>query len=124
MAMKKADVSERIKAANLCVTTPSRIWFFVSPIIPLNQRVWTARLRTGQWKSTMINLQSAHAPFYGLGLPAKFWPTALVHLAYLHNRLVHTKTGKTPFKGNFGEKLDISSLKLFGSRVCVRRTRA
>jgi hypothetical protein len=42
----------------------------------------------------------------------------------LYNRLVHSKTGKTPFEGYFGEKPDISSLKLFGSRVCVRRTGA
>jgi hypothetical protein len=61
---------------------------------------------------------------YGLGLPAKFWSAALVHSAYLHNRLVHTKTGKTPFDGYFGEKPDISSLKLFGSRVCVWHTGA
>jgi hypothetical protein len=61
---------------------------------------------------------------YGLGLPAKFWSATLIHLAYLHNRLAHTETGETPFKGYFGEKPDISSLKLFGSRVCVRRTGA
>jgi hypothetical protein len=61
---------------------------------------------------------------YGSGLPAKFWSAALVHSAYLHNRLVHTETGKTPFEGYFGEKPDISSLKLFGSRVCVWRTGA
>jgi hypothetical protein len=61
---------------------------------------------------------------YGLGLPAKFWSAALVHSAYLHDRLVHSNTGKTPFKGYFGKKPDISSLKLFGSRVCVRRTGA
>ncbi len=61
---------------------------------------------------------------YGLGLPAKFWSAALIHSGYLHNCLVHTKMGKTPFKGCFGEKPDISSLKLFGSRVCVQRTGA
>jgi hypothetical protein len=61
---------------------------------------------------------------YGLGLPAKFWSAALIHLGYLHNRLIHTKTGKMPFKGYFGEKPDISSLKQFGSRVCVWHTGA
>jgi hypothetical protein len=65
-----------------------------------------------------------HTLLCGLGLPTKFWSAALVHSAYLHNRLVHTETGKTPFKGYFGEKPDISYLKLFGSRVCVRRTGA
>ncbi len=61
---------------------------------------------------------------YGSGLPAKFWSAALVHSAYLHNRLVHSDTGKTSFEGYFGKKPDISSLKLFGSRVCVRCTGA
>jgi hypothetical protein len=61
---------------------------------------------------------------YDLGLPAKFWSAALIHLGYLHNHLIHTKTGKTPFKGYFGEKPDISSLNLFGSRVCMWRTGA
>jgi hypothetical protein len=27
---------------------------------------------------------------FGLGLPAKFWSSALLHTVYLHNRLVHT----------------------------------
>ena len=35
---------------------------------------------------------------YGLGLPAKYWSAALLHLAYLANHLVHTVTKKTPFK--------------------------
>jgi hypothetical protein len=61
---------------------------------------------------------------YGSGLPAKFWSAALVHSAYLHNCLVLTETGKTPFEGYFGEKPGISSLKLFGSRVCVWHTGA
>jgi hypothetical protein len=65
-----------------------------------------------------------HTLLYGLGLPAKFWSAALIHLGYLHNCLVHTKTGKMPFEEYFGEKPDISSLKLFGSRVCMWHTGA
>ena len=34
---------------------------------------------------------------YGAGLPAKYWSSALQHSVYLHNRLVHTVTKKTPF---------------------------
>jgi hypothetical protein len=36
---------------------------------------------------------------YGLGLPAKFWSAVLLHAVYLHNRLVHLATGRTPFEG-------------------------
>jgi hypothetical protein len=59
---------------------------------------------------------------YGSGLPAKYWSSALVHSVYLHNRLVHKVTKKTPFEGFYGAKPDISHLKLFGSRVCVKRS--
>ncbi len=41
---------------------------------------------------------------------------------YLHNRLVHSNTKKTPFEGYYGQKPDLLSLKLFGARVCVKRT--
>ena len=59
---------------------------------------------------------------FGSGLPAKYWSSALVHAVYLHNRLVHTVTRVTPFESFFGAQPDISCLKLFGSRVCVKRT--
>jgi hypothetical protein len=39
---------------------------------------------------------------------------------YLHNRLVHNITPKTPFEAYFGFKPDLSCLKLFGSQVCVK----
>jgi len=35
---------------------------------------------------------------YGAGLPAKFWSIALLHSVYLHNRLVHSATNKTPYE--------------------------
>jgi hypothetical protein len=59
---------------------------------------------------------------YGSGLPAKYWSSALVHSVYLHNRLVHNVTRKTPFEAYFGVKPDLSHLKLFGSQVCVKRS--
>jgi len=59
---------------------------------------------------------------FGSGLPAKYWSSALVHAVYLHNRLVHTVTRVTPFESFFGAQPDIIWLKLFGSRVCVKRT--
>jgi hypothetical protein len=59
---------------------------------------------------------------YGSGLPAKFWSTALVHAAYLHNRLIHSALNKMPYKAWCGRKPDIAHLKMFGARVCVKRT--
>jgi hypothetical protein len=64
----------------------------------------------------------ARTLLFGLGLPAKFWSSALIHTVYLHNRLVHTVTWKTPFEAMFGMKPDLSALKEFGSRVCVKRS--
>ncbi len=59
---------------------------------------------------------------FGLGLPAKYWSSALIHLVYLHNWLAHTVTRKTPFETYFGAQPDLLCLKLFGSRVCVKRS--
>ncbi len=56
---------------------------------------------------------------YGLGLPAKYWSAALLHLVYLHNQLVHHVTSNTPFEGYYRIKPDLAHLKMFGSRVCV-----
>ena len=58
---------------------------------------------------------------YGSGLTAKYWSAALCHSVFLHNRLVHAETRKTPFEGYFGLKPDLSRLKVFGSRVCVKQ---
>ncbi len=57
---------------------------------------------------------------YGAGLPAKYWSAVLQHSVYLHNRLVHTATKKTPFEALYRHKPDIRHLKLFGSHVCIK----
>ncbi len=59
---------------------------------------------------------------YGSGLPARFWSAALLRAVYLHNRLVHSMTHKTPFDGWHGRKPNVTQLKTFGPRVCVKRT--
>ncbi len=59
---------------------------------------------------------------YGANLPAKYWSAALLHATYLHNRLVHSATKQTPFKGFFGFQPNLSHLKVFGSCVCVKRS--
>jgi len=40
----------------------------------------------------------------------------------VHNQLVHSETKKTPLEGYYGIKPDLAFLKLFGTRVCVKRT--
>jgi hypothetical protein len=57
---------------------------------------------------------------YGSGLPAKFWSTALLHAIYLYNQLVHSSTGRTPYKGWHGRKPDVTYLKTIGSCVGVK----
>jgi hypothetical protein len=59
---------------------------------------------------------------YGSGLPANFWSAALIHAAYLHNRCVHKTTLMTLFEAWNGFKPDLRTLRVFGSRVCVKRT--
>ncbi len=59
---------------------------------------------------------------YGSGLPAKFWSAALLHSVYLHNRLIHLAVGITPYEGWYGRKPDVTYLKTFRSRVCVRQS--
>ena len=59
---------------------------------------------------------------YGSGLPAPYWSSALQHAVYLHNRLVHSATKRTPMEGFFGFRPDVGHLKSFGSRVCVKRS--
>jgi hypothetical protein len=64
----------------------------------------------------------ARTLLYGSGLPAKYWSSALMHSVYLHNRMVHATTRKTPFESLYRIKPDISHLKIFGSRVCVKQS--
>ena len=65
---------------------------------------------------------TTRALLYGAALEPKYWSAALLHAVYLHNRRVHSRTGVTPFEGWWGIKPNLRYLKLFGSRVCVKRT--
>ena len=57
---------------------------------------------------------------YGSHLPAKYWSAAALHAVYLMNRRVHSTTGITPFEAWWDELPDLSKLRIFGSRVCVK----
>ena len=59
---------------------------------------------------------------YGSALPPTFWSACLLHAVYLYNRHVHSRTKRTPFEAFWGSKPNLRKLRLFGSRVCVKRT--
>jgi hypothetical protein len=56
---------------------------------------------------------------YGSSLPATFWSYAVVHSVYIQNRLVHSRTKRTPYEALTGTKPDMRHLRVFGSRVCI-----
>ena len=59
---------------------------------------------------------------YGAELPVEYWSAALLHAVYLYNRRVHSAIDRTPFEAFNGVKPDLRRLRLFGSRVCVKRS--
>ena len=73
-----------------------------------------------KWNHTLAN--TVRVLLCSSGLPAQYWSAALLHAVYLHNRRVHSKILKTPYEAWNGIQPDLKRLKLFGSRVCIRRT--
>eukprot|EP00956_Cyclotella_meneghiniana_P004202 scaffold5163_cov49-Cyclotella_meneghiniana.AAC.3 len=59
---------------------------------------------------------------YGANLPAKYWSAAATHAVYLMNRRFHSTIKRTPYEAWWDEQPDLSKLKVFGSRVCVKVT--
>ena len=59
---------------------------------------------------------------YSAGLHAKFWSAALMHAVYLHNCRCHKTIMHTPYEAWCGIKPNLKHLKLFGSRVSIKRT--
>jgi hypothetical protein len=47
-----------------------------------------------------------------------------VHAVYLHNWLVHSAINKTPYEAWNGCKPNVTHLKMFGARVCIKQTGA
>ena len=62
------------------------------------------------------------AILYGASLSAEYWSVALLHSVYFHNRKVSRATGHTPFEGLHGYKPNLKCLRLFCSRICVKRS--
>jgi hypothetical protein len=73
-----------------------------------------------KWNNTFA--VTTWALLYGAALEPKYWSAALLHVVYLHNHWVHSRTGITPFEGWWGVKPNLKYLKLFGACVCVKQT--
>src|SRR5688500_12508557 len=58
---------------------------------------------------------------YALGLPPRFWSSALTHAVYLKNCLWHSAISMTPFEAYSGQQPSLSHLCVFGSKVTARR---
>eukprot|EP00804_Cyclotella_cryptica_P013246 CCRYP_007032-RA/>CCRYP_007032-RA protein AED:0.39 eAED:0.39 QI:0/0/0/0.5/1/1/2/0/451 len=63
---------------------------------------------------------TTRALLYGADLTARYWSAAAVHAVYLMNRRPHSAINKTPYEAWWDAKPDLSALKVFGSRVCVK----
>jgi hypothetical protein len=73
-----------------------------------------------RWNGSLAT--TVRALLYGAGLPAQYWSGALTHASYLHNRRVHMVTRCTPYEMWHGKKPDLRHLRVFGSRVCVKKS--
>ena len=73
-----------------------------------------------RWNGTLA--VTVRALLYGSGLSPKYWSAALIHAVYLHNRRVHMVTRRTPFEMWHGKKPNLTHLRVFGSRVCIKKS--
>jgi hypothetical protein len=53
------------------------------------------------------------------GLGKELWAEAMVTANYTHNRLPSRVHGKTPWEKFFGEKSDVSHMRVFGVRAYI-----
>jgi len=51
---------------------------------------------------------------YHAGLNSIYWGEAVATAAYIRNRTVTTATGETPYERWYGERPNVSNLKVFG----------
>ena len=73
-----------------------------------------------RWNGTLA--VTVRSLLYGSGLSPKYWSAALSHAVYLHNRRVHMVTRRTPYEMWHGKKPNLTHLRVFGSRVCVKKS--
>ena len=64
--------------------------------------------------SNRIIIYVTRALLYGSSLKRAYWTYAMRYATYIHNRLVPSRGGKTPFEKLFGSVPDLSALRIFG----------
>ena len=58
-------------------------------------------------------------------IPLRYWPAIVKTVSYLKNRTIaNLNENKTPFDIFFGNKPNVKNLKIYGSRVFVRKPEA
>ena len=67
-----------------------------------------------------IFAQMMRCALYSADLGPEYWSYTLQLSIYVKNRLPHRFLPSTPYQMLTGNKLDISKLRVFGSRVCAR----
>ena len=64
-------------------------------------------------------IEKARSVLAAANLPKKLWAEAMRYAAVTHNRSWNAKQGKTPWEAFFGEKPDISNMRIFGCDIWV-----
>lgn len=59
-------------------------------------------------------VEAARSMIFNAGLSKAYWGEAVTTAAYVRNRVVTSSTGVTPYERWYGEKPDVSQLKVFG----------
>lgn len=59
---------------------------------------------------------------HGADLGPGYWSYALLHATYIMNRMPHSSLNKSPYEALTGSKPNLTRLRVFGSRVCARKT--
>ena len=59
-------------------------------------------------------LEAARSMIFSAGLSKAYWSEAVTAAAYVHNKVITTSTGVTPYERWYGRKPDVSDLKVFG----------
>ena len=60
----------------------------------------------------------------GAGLGAEYWSYALQHSVHVKNRLPHKSIGKSPYEAFTGQKPNLTSMRIFGSRIVAQSPRS
>jgi hypothetical protein len=71
-----------------------------------------------------VLMERARAMLIESGLPDETWAEAVVTANYIRNRTLVSAHGKTPWEAFYGEKPDVSHMRVFGARAFMHVPRA